>query len=166
VLLHWSWSWRSSRSKRHALLCKQWTASCRDWQSQRLTCNLQQQWQQLDLLQALLLLLLLVLRVVARLQQPKAGRAALEAGLLAGRERHRLRRRLLSLLLLRPKVQGRMSRTVVMRAAARWRSRAHHHLLLLPHARLGLRRPVLMLLWIWRATCRQRSSAKRGVQRA
>lgn len=102
-----------------------------------MTCDLQQQAQRLDLLQAQLLL-----REVARLQQPEAGRAALV--LQAGPARHRPRLLLLLLLLLREKAKGLMSQTAVMRSAASWKRRVHQLLLL--HAGAGRRRPLRLLL--------------------
>jgi hypothetical protein len=121
------------------------------------------QQQQLSLLQVLLLL-----RVLARLQQLKAGHAALV--LLAGRARHKPRQLLLLLRLLRAKVRGLMSQTaVMMRAAAQQRSTARHLQLL---AGVGLRRLpllllLLLLLWMWWWRVRhQRSSTRRGMQQA
>jgi hypothetical protein len=60
--------------------------------------------------------------VVARLQQPGAGLAAVV--LLVGLVRHRPRQLLLSLLLLRAKVKGLMTQAAAMRKIASARSRA------------------------------------------
>jgi hypothetical protein len=109
-------SWRGSRSETRTLLCRQSATSCRAWRSKRRSHTLQQQ-QQLGLLQVLQLL-----RVVARLQQPEAGRAALV--LLVGLVRHRPRQLLLSLLLLRAKVKDLMMQAAAMREIASRRSRA------------------------------------------